>query len=680
MLQKQMSMMMRNSRSSSLFDSSSNTSSGGDGATLSSELLETNNKAEEEANNNKMKMSSSSYSYSANSNSSISKEDLAWLFVNKINDRHKRIASSPKGNPAVSTFVSAEDMVVLTEKFLDCQDFFRKCNSPDDVTLTYHYTNRQAMNNIQQNGLMTLAEQNKKQNTHNNDKNNNAASSNKQNTNGATYGHGIYTATNPFAFSDRYGELGLIVAVIKGKTERVKENAIPSSSHTTTSNISAADTGDQQQLSSTNTVIGNKLSDRQQPVPLVDSNEFFDEVVLQDSSQCLPLVQFSSSLVSKTEDNSIGNNTIWAYHRELQRVVDTFFNGGSHTDLYRIVPSMNIYVPLTPTKIQHIFQHFKSSLNQKLELQNNNNNDNNNNDDKDNNNNDNNCYSSRSGLHRPFHSHNNNNNNNESLKRKITTTDDTRISKICRQLPLFPMRVVKIIKYNAPEILNGEIKSCYFRKATTTSIDKKAICPICMENLIDSNVTTTNNAVASMAVCAHQFHRPCIEQSLRRSHSCPVCRKNIREPQGISPSGIMTITVSSKTCSGFESCRQSIGISYNLPNGIQKAYHENPGQHYTGSKRQAFLPNNEEGRKLLERLKYSWLKGLTFRVGTSLTTGRSNCIVWSSIHHKTSRTGGLLAHGFPDNRYFTSCNEKLNSLGVPPAAGCYSNNCKNMLH
>lgn len=263
-----------------------------------------------------------------------SKVGLAWMFVNKVNERHKRIAGSPKGHPAVST-VSTDDMVLLTEKFLNCQKCFRNSNSPNKVTLAYHYTNKGAMNSIKHNGLMTPAER----------------CTGKQN--GATYGDGIYTATNPFAFQDRYGEVGLLVAVIKGKTERVKK---------TSPEISGQ----------TNTVIGNKFTDRSQVFFEPDSNQFFDEVVLLESSQCLPLVEFSSSLVSKTEDDSTGNNTIWAYHREMQRVVDTFFNDGSQTELHRIFPSMNIYIPVEPCKIKIIFQQFKCSSTKQIQCQNNN--------------------------------------------------------------------------------------------------------------------------------------------------------------------------------------------------------------------------------------------------------------------------------------------------------------------
>ena len=78
------------------------------------------------------------------------------------------------------------------------------------------------------------------------------------------------------------------------------------------------------------------------------------------------------------------------------------------------------------------------------------------------------------------------------------------------------------------------------------------------------------------------------------------------------------------------------------------------------------MPDNDEGRNLLKRLKYAFTHGLTFTIGTSLTTGQSNVVTWSSIHHKTNLRGG--AHGFPDPSYISNANEELDALGVPASS------------
>ena len=117
------------------------------------------------------------------------------------------------------------------------------------------------------------------------------------------------------------------------------------------------------------------------------------------------------------------------------------------------------------------------------------------------------------------------------------------------------------------------------------------------------------------------------------------------------------------TCSGYDP--GAIIIDYSLGGGIQKAYHPNPGAPYGSASRRAFPPDNTDGHNLLKRLNYAFRHGLTFCVGTSLTTGVPNVITWSSIHHKTSLTHG--PHGFPDIGYFSNSNEELDSLGVPAA-------------
>ena len=101
----------------------------------------------------------------------------------------------------------------------------------------------------------------------------------------------------------------------------------------------------------------------------------------------------------------------------------------------------------------------------------------------------------------------------------------------------------------------------------------------------------------------------------------------------------------------------------------------NPGLQYLGKSDTAYLPDNKEGRMLLERLKYAFTRGLTFVVGTSATTGQNNVVTWSSIHHKTSPTGG--AHGFPDPNYIDNCNEELDNLGVSNSKECKERNGDN---
>jgi hypothetical protein len=81
----------------------------------------------------------------------------------------------------------------------------------------------------------------------------------------------------------------------------------------------------------------------------------------------------------------------------------------------------------------------------------------------------------------------------------------------------------------------------------------------------------------------------------------------------------------------------------------------------------AYVPHNRQGRQLLKRLQAAFSEGLTFDIGTSLTSGQRDQVVWTrAFGHKTSLTGGT--YGFPDPNYLETCNAQLDAIGVPSAA------------
>lgn len=130
---------------------------------------------------------------------------------------------------------------------------------------------------------------------------------------------------------------------------------------------------------------------------------------------------------------------------------------------------------------------------------------------------------------------------------------------------------------------------------------------------------------------------------------------------GKMPSGSMTVTIGGKFPCSFRT--KTIEILYDIPSGIQLPYHEKPGNPFEGTTHIAYLPNNAEGRKLLIRLKHAWTHGLIFTIGTSLTSGKSDVVTWSSIPHKTSLNGG--EYGWPDANYFAVANAAMDALLVP---------------
>ncbi len=63
-------------------------------------------------------------------------------------------------------------------------------------------------------------------------------------------------------------------------------------------------------------------------------------------------------------------------------------------------------------------------------------------------------------------------------------------------------------------------------------------------------------------------------------------------------------------------------------------------------------------------LRIAFDRKLSFRVGTSLTTGKNNTVIWNGIHHKTNTIGGTSQFGYPDPTYFSRVKEELAAKGI----------------
>ena len=154
----------------------------------------------------------------------------------------------------------------------------------------------------------------------------------------------------------------------------------------------------------------------------------------------------------------------------------------------------------------------------------------------------------------------------------------------------------------------------------------QATCLICLSEMTKSE----NVSKIDVPGCGHIYHHKCIRCIEHLTPQCPICCKQINnEPQGFPTSGSMSIhTNQSVKCSSFESTSiGTITIRYSFPGGTQSKYNKKPGEHFHGTLRATYIPDNEDSCKLLKRLKYSFSRGLLFTIGTSMTKGRKNCIV-----------------------------------------------------
>ena len=98
--------------------------------------------------------------------------------------------------------------------------------------------------------------------------------------------------------------------------------------------------------------------------------------------------------------------------------------------------------------------------------------------------------------------------------------------------------------------------------------------------------------------CSHKFHIGCLKNLIGEKHwaKCPVCSTIFGTMTGDQPDGKMDVTVNhSLTLPGHG--KGAIIINYYMNSGRRN------GVNFSGTSRTAYLPDNEEGREVLELLR-----------------------------------------------------------------------------
>lgn len=205
-------------------------------------------------------------------------------------------------------------------------------------------------------------------------------------------------------------------------------------------------------------------------------------------------------------------------------------------------------------------------------------------------------------------------------------------------------------------------------KLSSENTEEK-MCIICCEDLTECSSYSEDNAVAKLKLCSHVFHKACIEAMYNNGSKnyiqCPTCKKIHGEKHGIQPPGDMLYHVLPYSLPGYPEC-ETIRIIYKISSGVQGPDHPNPGKKYSarGFPRHCYLPDNEEGRKVLRLLIKAWERRLVFTLGTSSTTGEENTVTWNEIHHKTEFGCNNRGHGYPDPNYLQNVMAELEAHGV----------------
>lgn len=211
-------------------------------------------------------------------------------------------------------------------------------------------------------------------------------------------------------------------------------------------------------------------------------------------------------------------------------------------------------------------------------------------------------------------------------------------------------------------------------KEVEKEITEKDTCCICLYEFFDDE-ENNNDTIVQLSRCGpHYYHRDCIIQcyvgpkdSDKLDHdghlTCPVCSIIYGIRTGTMPKGSMTVTTLNKSLPSYADIK-TIQICYSFPNGIQGPEHPSPGSRYTGTSRTCYLPDTQEGREVLRKLELAFDRRLSFMIGTSVTTGASNTVVWNGIHHKTNFHGGSSGFGYPDPTYLNRVTQELACVGI----------------
>lgn len=73
---------------------------------------------------------------------------------------------------------------------------------------------------------------------------------------------------------------------------------------------------------------------------------------------------------------------------------------------------------------------------------------------------------------------------------------------------------------------------------------------------------------------------------------------------------------------GVQGCRMLFSANFSGPE------HRLPGTPYSGTARTCYLPDNTEGNEVLKLLEIAFQRRLTFTIGTSVTSGEVNTVIW----------------------------------------------------
>jgi hypothetical protein len=371
-------------------------------------------------------------------------EARAWQFVNQILEECAKVQARTVAVP-MQPFPK-HVLYSTTLKLLKMQDTLLASNVNGTVTIGYHYTSTESLNHIQTKGFLTKVE--RQQHDIKLGK-----------SNGSAYGDGIYTANNPFAFCD-YGAVCVICVRLPGRVKRVAEGAPKSDP-------------------AIHTFTGTKLPS------FVTSGHFGREVVLQFSSQIIPVLHFEHRFVITAREKPAKTLRTDARWRDVQTgaIMDEYI-----TTLINIINStLNCSQFGRRNKLCLILRCLLPSAKKPRHTR------------------------------RPVVDH---------TPVQVPTDDDSAPTPSTCQT----------IQYDAPPLHSN--CTCNLQSTIKTFSAHPSECTHC---IVCRSLFYPLEQRATVIDCGHTFHQHCIQKSMLNSTKCPICCRFV---QGTMPlSGTMSVTV-----------------------------------------------------------------------------------------------------------------------------------------
>jgi len=227
--------------------------------------------------------------------------------------------------------------------------------------------------------------------------------------------------------------------------------------------------------------------------------------------------------------------------------------------------------------------------------------------------------------------------------------------------------------------VEGEFDAARFGKYMTEAEARGKDCIICTEALsaqrdprgLCSSSLRPSNAMevdegdgaptkAFELWCGHSFCVPCLSTWFGEQHKvkCPVCSKAFGVVTGNQPrEGIFFWTEESGALPG-RNCSTYFRIEFRFPDGV-----DDEGKSYHSRIVWGYLPNDVEGRLLLELFKVAFKRRVMFGLGDSMTRP-GHYFPTYNVHIKTKREGSAEEHGYPDPKLFENTLGELERNGV----------------